>query len=76
MDLQTVLTEVDSWSVGDCIRLLNELWDRLAEPGQDPELSDEQKADLDRRLAEDDAAPEDVVSWEVVKAQAFARIQR
>lgn len=76
MDLRTVLTEVDSWSVGDRIRLLNELWDRLAEPGQDPELSDEQKGELDRRLAEDDTAPDDVVSWQVVKAQALARIQR
>jgi putative addiction module component (TIGR02574 family) len=76
MDMQTVLTEVDSWSVGDRIRLLNELWDRLAEPGQDPELSDEEKAELDRRLAEDEAAPDDVVSWDVAKAQALARIQR
>ena len=69
MDLQTVLTEVDSWSVGDRIRLLNELWDRLAEAGQEPGLSDEQKAELDHRLAEDDAAPDDVVSWDVVKAR-------
>ena len=76
MDLQKVLTEVDSWSVGDRIRLLNELWDRLDEPGQDPALSDEQKAELDRRIAEDDAAPDDVVSWDVAKAQAFARIRR
>jgi len=76
MDLKTVLTEVDAWSVGDRIRLMNELWDRLVDQGHEPELSEEEKAELDRRLTEDDAAPDDVVSWEEVKAQALARIRR
>ncbi len=30
-------------------------------------------AELDRRLAEDDAAPNDTVSWEVIRADALAR---
>jgi hypothetical protein len=33
------------------------------------------KVELDSRLAEDDAAPEDIVPWEEAKAQAIARIQ-
>lgn len=76
MDLKTVLTETESWPVEDRIRLLHELWDRLVDRGYEPELTEEQKAELDRRLAEDDAAPADVVSWEEVKAQALARIRR
>ena len=76
MDLKTVLTETESWPVEDRIRLLHELWDRLVDRGYEPELTEEQKAELDRRLAEDDAAPDDVVSWEEVKAQALARIRR
>jgi putative addiction module component (TIGR02574 family) len=76
MDLKTVLTETDSWPVEDRLRLLHELWDRLVDRGYEPELTEEQKAELDRRLAEDDAAPDDVVSWEEVKAQALARIRR
>ncbi len=74
MDFQTVLTEVDAWPVGGRIRLVNEVWDRLVEQGHEPELSDETRAELDRRLAEDEAAPDDAVSWGEVKAQALARI--
>jgi putative addiction module component (TIGR02574 family) len=76
MDLKTVLTETDSWPVEDRIRLMHELWDRLVDRGYEPVLTEEQKAELDRRLVEDDAAPDDVVSWEEVKAQALARIRR
>ena len=76
VDMQTVLSEVDSWPIEDRIQLVQEVWDRLADQGQEPGLSEEDKAELDRRLAEDDAAPDDVVPWEEVKAQALARIQR
>ncbi|MBV8608922.1 MAG: addiction module protein [Singulisphaera sp.] len=55
---------------------MHEPWDRLVDRGYEPVLTEEQKAELDRRLAEDDAAPDDVVSWEEVKAQALARIRR
>ena len=54
---------------------MQEVWDRLADQGHDPGLSEEEKAEFDRRLAEDDSAPEDVVPWEEVKAQALARFQ-
>jgi putative addiction module component (TIGR02574 family) len=74
MDFHAVLTEVDAWPIGERIRLMNELWDRLVDQGHEPDLTVEQKAELDLRLAEDDANPDDVVSWEEVKAQALARI--
>ncbi len=75
MDFHTVLTEVDAWPVVDRIRLVNTLWDRLVDQGHEPELSEDMKVELDSRLAEDDAAPEDIVPWEEAKAQAIARIQ-
>jgi putative addiction module component (TIGR02574 family) len=67
MEFDTVLTEVDAWLVGDRIRLMNELWNRLVDQGHEPELSEEMKAELDRRLTEDDAEPDDVVPWAEVK---------
>ena len=76
MDVKAVLTETDSWSVEEHLRLIQELWDRLVDRGYEPELTEEQKSELDRRLAEDDAAPDDVVPWEEVKVQALARIRR
>ena len=69
MDGKTILTETDSWPVEDQLRLMHELWDRLVDRGYEPELTEELKAELDRRLAEDDAAPDEVVSWEEVKWQ-------
>ena len=76
MDLKALLDEVDSWPVEDRIRLVQEVWDRLVDRGDEPGLTPEQTAELDRRLAEDDAAPDDVVPWEHVKAEALARLRR
>ena len=76
MDLQTVLNVIDSWPVEDRIQLVQEVWDRLADQGNEPGLGEEEKAELDRRVAEDDATPDDVVPWGEVKAEALARIRR
>ena len=64
-----------SWQVHDVERI----WDGLLTRGHEPGLTDEQKAEIDRRLADDDAAPDDVVPWEDVlfyqhtRAAAFIR---
>jgi putative addiction module component (TIGR02574 family) len=76
MDVQTVVNEVGSWPVEDRLRLMEEIWEGLLDQGYEPELTEMQKAELDRRLADDDAAPDDVVSWEEVKAEALRRARR
>ena len=43
------------------------VWDRLVDVGAHPEVTEAQKADLDRRLAALEANPNDVVSWEAIK---------
>jgi hypothetical protein len=40
------------------------------------ELTEAQRTELMRRLAEDDSYPDDVVPWEEVKAEALARWKR
>ena len=50
MDFHTILTEVDAWPVGDRIRLMNEIWNRLVETVTSQSLSEEMKAELDVRL--------------------------
>lgn len=40
------------------------------------DVTDAQKAELDRRLADHEANPDDVVPWSEVKAYALARIGR
>jgi putative addiction module component (TIGR02574 family) len=76
MDLQTVLAQVESWPVEDRLRLMEQIWDGLLGQGPEPELTEVQKAEIDRRLADDDAAPDDVVSWDEVRADALRRAGR
>ncbi|MBM3942955.1 MAG: addiction module protein [SAR202 cluster bacterium] len=76
MDLSATLAEIASLSVDERIRLLEAIWDSIAtEPGQ-PELTEAQKQELERRLASHASHPENVVPWEDVKAQALKRSQR
>ena len=76
MDLSTTLAEIVSLSVDERIRLAEAIWESIAtEPGQ-PELTEAQHQELERRLAAHTVSPEDVVPWEEVKAQALARARR
>ena len=76
MDLQTVLAEVESWSIEDRIRLVQEVWDRLTDQGHEPELSDAMKVEIDRRLAAHVANPDAAIPWDHVEAEALARLRR
>jgi putative addiction module component (TIGR02574 family) len=58
------------------LALVQEIWDTIAAEPQPPLLSKAQQQELDRRVAEDDAAPDDVISWEEVKAQTLARLRQ
>lgn len=67
---------IDSMSVEDRIDLVKDIWDSVAiEAGLLPPSTAE-KAELDRRLAEDDAHPDDVIAWETIKTEAQSRWQR
>jgi putative addiction module component (TIGR02574 family) len=67
---------IDSMSVEERIDLVKDIWDSVAiEAGLLPPSTAE-KAELDRRLAEDDATPSDTVAWETIKAEAQTRWQR
>lgn len=67
---------IDNMSVEERIALVKDIWDSVAiEAGLLPP-SAEEKAELDRRLAEDDAKPDDAIAWETIKAESQARWQR
>lgn len=67
---------IDCMSVEDRIELAQEIWDSVAIEAGMLLPSPSEKAELDRRLAEDDASPDDVVSWEAVKAEFHVRWKR
>lgn len=56
-------------SVAERIQLAEELWDSVAEHPEQIVLTDEQRAELERRLAELDENPEAGESWENVKTR-------
>ena len=76
MDLPSVLREVDAWPVEDRMLLIQQLWDRLVDQGYEPEIWEDLRDELDRRIAADEAAPDEVVSWEEDKAEVLKRARR
>jgi len=64
---------IEQLSVEERIALVEELWDSIAEATPLPE---DQRIELDRRLAEHEANPNDVVPWDDVKASINARLNR
>ncbi len=76
MDYQSVLNEVETWPIDDRIRLVQDVWDRLVDQGYEPELTEEMKAELDRRVEETDRNPGSGVPWEDVKARVLGRLRK
>jgi len=67
---------IDRLSVEERMALVEELWDSIAESTGELPLTEAQQAELDRRLTEHKARPEDVVPWEEVRASVEARLKR
>lgn len=67
---------IDQLSVSDRIQLVQEIGDSIAATPEELPLTEAQKQELDRRLAAHQARPDGVIPWDVVKAQAKARLRR
>jgi putative addiction module component (TIGR02574 family) len=64
---QVSIAEILELPVDERIRLVELIWDSIAALPESVPLSDEQKAELDRRLAEFEADPEGGIPWEEVR---------
>ncbi len=64
---------IERLSVDERIALVEEIWDSIAEVTP---LTEAQRRELDRRLEDHEANPDDVVPWEAVKAAIEARLKR
>jgi putative addiction module component (TIGR02574 family) len=65
---------IDRLPVDERLALVEDLWDSIAADSAAVPLTDAQRLELQKRIEEDDARPDDVVSWETVKASTFARL--
>jgi putative addiction module component (TIGR02574 family) len=62
-------------SIEERLVLVEGIWDSIATEQEKILLTDVQRAELDRRLAEHHANPSAAVSWEEVKAYVRTRIR-
>lgn len=60
---------LEDLSVAEQIELVQDIWDNIAEASKIPDLTEEQKKELDRRSNELKTNPDSGVSWEKVKEQ-------
>jgi putative addiction module component (TIGR02574 family) len=67
---------IDRMTVEDRIALATAIWDSIPIESHPPLLTVSQKLELERRLADLAANPDQGVPWEQIKAEALARFQR
>jgi putative addiction module component (TIGR02574 family) len=67
---------IDKLDVDDRLALVEEIWASICADDRRFPLSQAQRDELDRRIADDDAFPDDVVPWDEVKASVRARVGR
>ena len=71
-----LLDTAKSLPLADRIELIEALWESIAREGYEPELTREQAAELDRRSEAHQQNPDDVVSWDSIKADLQNRHQK
>ena len=64
---QISVAEILELPVDERIRLVELIWDSIAAVPESVPMSDELKAELDRRLAEFEADPESGIPWDEVR---------
>lgn len=70
-----LLEQAQKLPLNEQLELVEALWDQIARYNPIP-LTRKQEEELDRRLKDLEADPEDVIGWDEVKASALARIGR
>jgi len=71
-----LLQQASALDVDEQIELVEAIWDGIVSRGFVPSLTETQNAELDRRLADHLANPNDVISWDDVKTTALAKIRQ
>ncbi len=67
---------IDRLNVEERLALVEEIWASICADAKVFPLTEAQRAELDRRVADDDAFPDDVVPWDEVKASVRSRLGR
>jgi putative addiction module component (TIGR02574 family) len=68
MDIAATLNEITNLSVEDRILLVQAIWDSIAVEQVYPDLTEAQKHELDQRIEGHNNDPDNVLTWEEMKA--------
>ncbi len=66
---------IDRLGIEERLALVEELWDSIAAETSAIPLTEAQKAELERRVAEHDANPDDVVSRDEIRESVAGRLK-
>ena len=67
---------IDRLGVEERLALVEEIWDSIAAEGDAVPLTEAQRAELERRYAEDIANPDDITPWEEVRDSTLSRLRK
>jgi putative addiction module component (TIGR02574 family) len=73
MDITNTLNQIIALDIQDRIRLVQAILDSIAAEQVDPDLTESQKQELDCRIDDYEANPDNVLTWEEIKASVKAR---
>jgi putative addiction module component (TIGR02574 family) len=73
MDITATLKEITALSIEDRIDIVQAIWDSIAAEQAYPDLTEAQQEELDRRIADHEANPDNVLTWEEIKASLKKR---
>ncbi|PTL36605.1 hypothetical protein CLG94_02670 [Candidatus Methylomirabilis limnetica] len=65
---------IDRLNIDDRLALVEEIWASICADSASFPLTEAQRAEIDRRIADDEAFPDDVIPWEDIKASMRARL--
>lgn len=66
---------IDKLDIENRLALIGELWDSVSADTESLPMSDELKAELDRRIDDAESNPDAGVSWAEVKGATIARLR-
>lgn len=67
---------IDRLGIEERLALVEEIWDSIAADSNSVPLTEAQRDELQKRIEEDDARPDDVTPWDQVKALTLSRLAK
>ena len=67
---------IERLGIEERLTLVEELCDSIATDSSAVPLTEAQRAELDRRIAEHEATPDDVVPWDEIKTSITERLKK